>query len=417
MFLFGKGTSAFESLRLAGQTIYSINILEELFMKKIKILLLLLLVFAIMLSGCNAGDSKDQNPDASSSHSQKDKKDNGTSDFSTNAMPSSYAVLLDKYYHFIVNYEYNSEFETDDIDDSKAAIWEMMLTMESDQILEHVGYALLDINDDKVPELLIGDVSNEDSSNESGGIYALFTLEEDHPQLVLAGNPRDRYYYIGDNEFANQNDGGFEQSITALFALPKNDISLEPLDLYFAQDKDESGKEVGYYHSSTGDFTVEKATELDQVQFNTEVEKIVAQIVAIDYTPFSDHKPGPHALIKISHSSEEELDYLADYDSFGTEDPDRAERITFYTSEHLNRFKLLDLEDGNIDKDGNYTFKEKVAYEMDVLDPNRPFIAGVSFFGTIPNNGFSYVDEDGKERKFMIVESGLDGSISFVEYE
>ncbi|MDO5062113.1 MAG: hypothetical protein Q4D77_02975 [Peptostreptococcaceae bacterium] len=387
-------------------------------MKKIKILLLLLLVFAIMLSGCNAGDSKDQNPDASDkSNSQQDKKDDDASDLSVEMMPRSYAVLLDKYYHFIVNYEYNSEFETDDIDDSKAAIWEMMLTMESEKILDHVGYALLDINGDKVPELVIGDVNNEDGSNESGGIHALFTLEEDHPQLVLAGNPRDRYYYIGDNKFANQNDGGFEHSITALFALPKKDISLEPLDLYFAQDKDESGKEVGYYHSSTGDFTIEDATELDQEQFNTEVEKIVDQIVAIDYIPFSDHKLGPHALIEIRPSSQEELDYLADYDSFGTEDPDRAERITFYTSEHLNEFKLLDLEDGNIDKDGNFTFKEKVAYEMEVLDANRPFIAGVSFFGTIPNNGFSYVDEDGKERKFMIVESGLDGSISFVEYE
>lgn len=57
----------------------------------------------------------------------------------------------------------------------------------------------------------------------------------------------------------------------------------------------------------------------------------------------------------------------------------------------------------------SYEAEEICHYE--VLDPNRPFIAGLYFYGSIPNNGISYVNEDGDTITFFLQQSGEDGSL------
>ena len=38
------------------------------------------------------------------------------------------------------------------------------------------------------------------------------------------------------------------------------------------------------------------------------------------------------------------------------------------------------------------------------------------FFGTIPNNGISYVDGEGVTRRFVLDQSGEDGSLLMTEF-
>ena len=46
-----------------------------------------------------------------------------------------------------------------------------------------------------------------------------------------------------------------------------------------------------------------------------------------------------------------------------------------------------------------------------------PIYAGMNFPGDLPNNGFIYTDENGKDRFFVISQSGEDGSLGFSEEE
>lgn len=57
---------------------------------------------------------------------------------------------------------------------------------------------------------------------------------------------------------------------------------------------------------------------------------------------------------------------------------------------------------------------EKVTFAT--LVPERPLVVYLSMIGTIPNNGFSFVDSLGYTRYFAIVESGKDGSVMLQEF-
>ncbi|RRD94205.1 hypothetical protein EII17_09620 [Clostridiales bacterium COT073_COT-073] len=302
-------------------------------MKKARILILFFCVFSIMLSGCGKFGSKNGETDVPSgspnnsqeenkSHSQeenkssskeenkskskeenkskskkekkinlkKENKNNSDKDKETNKTSKSadtisklYVALLNEYHQFILNYDQNSELDNKEIDDSKAAIWEMFLILEREDILEMVGYAIMDINQDKVPELFIGSVDSEAGTTEVGSIYAVFTLAENKPQLILAGNPRDQYFYLGDGEFVNQSTGLHGYS-NAVFQLEAGETTLTSKELFLQPE------ESVYYYSETGDYDIDKAQKLDQGEFSTGVNAIIERIEAISYTPFSKYQ-------------------------------------------------------------------------------------------------------------------------------
>lgn len=388
-------------------------------MKKAKILILIFLVITSIFGGCtrsvepkSADTGTTSDNETKSQEEEQEKPPSQTSD----EVPQAYDDLLEEYHRFILTYDYNSDFDNEEIDESKIAVWEKMLVLDREMILKEVGYHMMDINEDGIPELFIGDVENQNGSDEIGNIYALFTLKNELPQLLLVGDQRNKYFYLDDAEFVNISTVGVLYSMD-LFKLSKDELEPQDSSLYFSQYKESGGEEVGYYHSLAGNYDINNAEELDKERFDAQTSDLIRRIKAIEYTPFSQRKIGADALITIRPSTDYELDYLFDYDSFGTEDENRPSRITIQTVVGLKNFKLLDLTDGSVGEDGTYKFNEKVIYELDYLDPNRPFIVGVAFYGSIPNNGFSYVDEEGKEHKFMIFESGLDDSISFKEYE
>jgi len=58
----------------------------------------------------------------------------------------------------------------------------------------------------------------------------------------------------------------------------------------------------------------------------------------------------------------------------------------------------------------------KELYTKEVLRPERKLLVKYTFFGSIPNNGFSYSDSNGKTRYYSISQSGKDGSLLFIEF-
>ena len=69
------------------------------------------------------------------------------------------------------------------------------------------------------------------------------------------------------------------------------------------------------------------------------------------------------------------------------------------------------------DSDNSYKFVPKECYKLDSFTPDMPIYAGMNFPGDLPNNGFIYTDENGKDRFFVISQSGEDGSLGFSEEE
>lgn len=77
--------------------------------------------------------------------------------------------------------------------------------------LENIGYAITDIDSDGTPELLIGALAGDDFYGSM--IFALYTLDHNGiHQLVFDSSERNRYYYAGENRFANVGAGAFGES-------------------------------------------------------------------------------------------------------------------------------------------------------------------------------------------------------------
>lgn len=85
--------------------------------------------------------------------------------------------------------------------------------------------------------------------------------------------------------------------------------------------------------------------------------------------------------------------------------------VLFTASEPVQSFRLLDLADGDFDEDGNLQFTVSESFHLDTLTPENPIVARIVFLGTIPNNGFSYVDASGMAHRYTLSQSGEDGSL------
>jgi len=107
---------------------------------------------------------------------------------------------------------------------------------------------------------------------------------------------------------------------------------------------------------------------------------------------------------------------VADCELFAVEGSDPRARVVFTALRPVTDFKLLSLSFESMTDDGVITFGIEELYTLDRLTPERPLAADMTFFGTIPNNGVSYVDETGTLRRFAVDMSGQDGSVYLWEF-
>lgn len=109
------------------------------------------------------------------------------------------------------------------------------------------------------------------------------------------------------------------------------------------------------------------------------------------------------------------------YEEFTASDVEPQVRILFQTNRPVKDFKFLNVQVENIDENGTASFSHQELYTLNELTPKRPLIVTLTFYGDLPNNGFSYVDEKGQTRYFTLELSGKgdneDDGILLTEFE
>ena len=90
-------------------------------------------------------------------------------------------------------------------------------------VLDKVGYAYRDINNDGIEELLIGEIAEGDWK---GIIYDIYTMVDRKPAHVISGWDRNRYFDWDDNFIINEYSNGADESGTILYVLGGNTTEL-----------------------------------------------------------------------------------------------------------------------------------------------------------------------------------------------
>ena len=122
----------------------------------------------------------------------------------TSTVEEAYAVVIGVYYTAIEQQWDSAALMENDLNYMIAGCY-------GEKSLENIGYAIADLDSDGTPELLIGALAGEDFYG--GMIFALYALDHNGiHQLVFDSGERNRYYYAGENCFANVGAGAFDES-------------------------------------------------------------------------------------------------------------------------------------------------------------------------------------------------------------
>lgn len=336
---------------------------------------------------------------------------------------AAYAPVLDAYYKLIF---YG---EADEIIGDYTGLMGLLSYEDYDKIADDIGYAIKDISGDGVPELLMSFITEETEEGIFGrDLFAVYHYGGGDPQLTFEGWARNSYSLLDGTELLYQGSGGAIYSIFGTYYLSDDGAELLCNDYYFTYEKDETFEDIGCYHNITGEWDKAVSEELDLTldefwQIEADLEE---DVVLINLTPFADYVPVSVPVYEAPASDKEawvKADYAdgivteaTNYDWFTADDSPDSTKVLFMAEGNVRDFKFLSLYCEDVLEDGTPVFTTEELYQTDRLDPERPLLVEMTFWGTIPSYGISYMDQNGETRNFTVEMSGMDGSIHLGEF-
>ena len=134
----------------------------------------------------------------------------------TPSVEQAYVVVIGEYYTALEQRWNGAELMEDGLNYMAADCY-------GDEPLENLGYAIVDLDGDGVQELLIGPIKADEFFDKM--IFSLYTLDENGVnKLVFDGTERNRYYYAGENRFANQGSSAYNDSFETTFKLEEGEM-------------------------------------------------------------------------------------------------------------------------------------------------------------------------------------------------
>ena len=127
-------------------------------------------------------------------------------------------------------------------------------------LMDAVGYVLMDVSGDGVPELLIGCDEVYDTAHPESYFFEVYTVKDDEPFPVFEGWARSNYIWMGDGHFYYLGSNGAMSTLMGENHLCKDGTEIVWDDFYFTEEKADG--EIGYYHNTTGIYDTEKSEEL-----------------------------------------------------------------------------------------------------------------------------------------------------------
>ena len=161
-----------------------------------------------------------------------------------------------------------------------------------DEALNLLCYKYQDVNNDGIPELLIGFSMNEPNQYIGNQIYLAYTVLDGNPEQFLYATAKNSYSLLSDGTFANFGSDGAAYSFFGEFRLSEAN-GLDFTDYYFTHEIDGDFENIGVYYNSTGNFDVASSnlTDLTLSDFNELQEELILGILPLeDPIPFSDLK-------------------------------------------------------------------------------------------------------------------------------
>lgn len=385
--------------------------MREGFVMKKMIAAPLLLAMSLVLFGCGDKGAKTtaaaQTPPAAAPAAAK-----------APAYEAAYSKILDGAYEFVT-----TGSEKNLVNEGMGGVEEVYHMHGAQQAQNLLGYSLLDVTGDNVPELLVGFINSKMGSGYYGNeIYAVYSMVDGRAQRRLEGWGRTSINLLPEDKFFYRSSGGAAAYVYAKLSLASDGAS--NFDYYcFTQGAGDGT--VRMYRNRTGSNDPKASQELKQTLdefFESEAfADDSAHVQAVEFIPLSFYKKqGFKGLAQGSlacYFAKDKRELAAMANKITLAGARRDEEIIFLPKKNVEGFKVLRLSLKNAAADGTISYNTSEDFSRDLLLANEPLNVGYPQpLGSIPNVGFAFKDDLGRLRSFSTSASGYDGSLVINEF-
>ena len=334
-----------------------------------------------------------------------------------------YDEILQEMYRIATDEEYADTLQ----EDNPAYLGISMVRVDIEGTVT-LGYCMDDLNQDGIPELIVGYCGQSDDTPYSNILYAAYTCQDNAPILLFSGWYRNAYYYLGDGRFLNCGSNSAASSLYATYVLKPGETELTCEDYWFSEGiwTEAGDVTIQYYHNTTGEYSIETSEKVDitEDEFWQKEDDLAAGIKKMSLTSFADYGVEKGYQSATETEASVSVQWYADaeqppksYDMFVAAQDEYAAEALFTTDQEVNNFELFALNILDITEDGELVYETETLYSLDSFTPEKPLVVKLSFPGDLPAYGISYQDSKGSETtyRFSVGESGMDGSLFLSE--
>ena len=165
----------------------------------------------------------------------------------------------------------------------------------------------MDLNDDGIRELLIGENGDDEygnNPNEEAFIYSGFSCKDGKPVCFVEGWARNRQHYMGDGRFLNTGSSGAMNSCFGEWHLSDDGTEQVWDDFYFTMDDMKGG--LALYHNTTGeeDPGSSERLKISEDEFWDIQAGLALKCGAIAWTPMGPKENGGRHLVNTMTDNE-----------------------------------------------------------------------------------------------------------------
>ena len=287
------------------------------------------------------------------------------------------------------------------------------------QGVSSVGYTLQDINNDKVPELILTRSADPNGKGYYGrDIYAIYTFVDGKIKFVDENCLRSRLRLLSDNTLSKRtciDDKNMEWVLEMKDLL--RDGSLRQVQTFYT--KVENGRcNVYRKYLDVNDTYVTQKTSMhfyDMMNIDHNVQKV-------EFLPLEEYSSRGFKGLVMQHLNCMGLHELQDdrvdlsaYEHVYADNPSPGAEVLFSSNTSLDSFEVLDLQGDS----------SRVIYSKGLLNPEEKLVLHLESFETDPvlsdetviKNGIRFRDDTGSLRKFAIRAKVEDGSVYLEEID
>jgi len=112
----------------------------------------------------------------------------------------------------------------------------------------------------------------------------------------------------------------------------------------------------------------------------------------------------------------ESLSRYSNYEKFTMDETEPVTELLLTAEGTVRDLKLLELEFVEVSNEGKVKYNTKEMYTAEKFSPDYPIAIKVTFYGSIPRYGITYIEGNGNKKYFSINQSGMDGSAELIEF-